>query len=352
MHKYLCLIFLLLTVVACSSVPPEIEVACDIDDEYNYHLKWETRPALTGNVRVYASTHPDQFDLTKQPDTVCPIADTYVTLPRHDDKTSRRYFRMIFDNKYARTTSARYVIIKDVENFRDIGGYESRTGHHVRWGRIFRSGELDSITPEGTARFNALGIRTLIDFRDIEDTSYPQNEIHLCNIIHLPGSLHYRNTLKSDLLDNKLKGEDAVAFMQNLNMALSVSGKNMLRAMFNQLLVEENYPILLSCINGKDYTGFAVALLLSALDIYRSEILFDYRLSNLKYDRRRYVLNIDKQPDATQEALTRILKADEKYILCALQQIEKEYGSIRNYLEKEIGLTGEKRKQLRQLLLD
>ena len=69
-------------------------------------------------------------------------------------------------------------------------------------------------------------------------------------------------------------------FMQDLYVAMVSGSKRAFKSMFNQLLVEDNYPIVLSCINGKDYTGFAVSLLLSAF----------------AYTRRRYHERLIRSP--------------------------------------------------------
>ena len=50
-------------------------------------------------------------------------------------------------------------------NFRDIGGYSTATGRSVRWGRVFRSDSLETLTPLDLARIDDLGIRLVCDLR-------------------------------------------------------------------------------------------------------------------------------------------------------------------------------------------
>lgn len=50
-------------------------------------------------------------------------------------------------------------------NFRDIGGYRGVDGRSIRWGRYFRAGRQDRMTPADLERLAEYGIRTQIDLR-------------------------------------------------------------------------------------------------------------------------------------------------------------------------------------------
>ena len=196
-----------------------------------------------------------------------------------------------------------------------------------------------------------MGIKKLIDFRDSEDIIKTSPELGFDNVINLPGSLHYRQNLLPRLEKEELRRGDANLFMQDLYVAMVSGSKRAFKSMFNQLLVEDNYPIVLSCINGKDYTGFAVSLLLSALDIPEDVIMNDYLLSNRYFDKRRTSFDPKNCCDETQEALSLIQSADSRFLSYTRDYIRQQHGSINNYLEEELGLTPEKKRQLKHLLL-
>ncbi|MGW1882636.1 tyrosine-protein phosphatase [Streptomyces sp. NPDC001970] len=64
----------------------------------------------------------------------------------------------------------RHIPFDRLHNFRDLGGYRTEDGRHlVRWGRLYRSDSLGGLGPAqgepDRARFEALGIRTVIDLR-------------------------------------------------------------------------------------------------------------------------------------------------------------------------------------------
>lgn len=51
----------------------------------------------------------------------------------------------------------------DCENFRELGGYTGLGGRHVKRGVLFRGPALCALhLPEDRARFDALGIRTVL----------------------------------------------------------------------------------------------------------------------------------------------------------------------------------------------
>ena len=59
----------------------------------------------------------------------------------------------------------RHLGLQGASNFRDLGGYPSSHGRHVRWRQLFRSNHLGQLTTSDTAVLHQLGIRTAFDFR-------------------------------------------------------------------------------------------------------------------------------------------------------------------------------------------
>ena len=69
---------------------------------------------------------------------------------------------------------SRNILIEGMNNFRDIGGYATDTGKHVKWGMLYRSDQLGNATEKGLAYFNTLGIKTIIDYRSLDEINkYP-----------------------------------------------------------------------------------------------------------------------------------------------------------------------------------
>lgn len=343
---------MLLALAACSTHSPDIDVACEIDTQDNYLLKWETTPKIEGDVQIFRSTDPEQFNTKEtKPVATVKIQNGYTTI-LNDQPDERYYFLLRFKNRYDLVVGPRAERLKYIENFRDLGGYKSRNGKEIRWGKIFRSGEFNTLTEGSIDRISNMGLHTLIDFRDNEDVIRINSGLGFDNVINLPGALHYRQNLVPRIKNEEIRRGDALLFMQDLYAAMVTGSRSAFKSMFNQLLVEDNYPIVLSCVNGKDYTGFAVSLLLSALDIPEEVIMNDYLLSNRYFDRRRCT-SVDPQSYSTetQEAVSLLQTADRRFLAYARDFIRQEYGSIDNYLECELGVTPEKKRELKHILL-
>ena len=91
-------------------------------------------------------------------------------------------------------------MMKDIEkirkdrNFRELGGYETTDGKHVKKGMFYRCGALADLNEEELAIVRSLGIKTILDLRSdyenvgqivkiislIKDATY---DLFYCNII-------------------------------------------------------------------------------------------------------------------------------------------------------------------------
>ena len=173
--KILSLFASVILLVGCSSNAPDIRAICLRDDIGNYVIKWETDPVMEGIVKMTVSDNPDLFT-NESPIIYANIKDgvaTYIT----NDNISRKYFRLSFNDKYPRIIGARSAVMDSVQNFRDLGGYTSTNGKTVKWGKVFRSGELSSLSEWDSIRLDNLGIKTIIDLRTNQETLPPLSNI-------------------------------------------------------------------------------------------------------------------------------------------------------------------------------
>ena len=108
----------------CSSGrAPEIRAICLRDDIGNYIIKWETAPILKGQVKVYTSTSPETIP-ENSPIAITNISSGKMTIVTNDP-SQRYYYLMVFNNKYRIKVATRNINIPGIQNFRDLGGYES-----------------------------------------------------------------------------------------------------------------------------------------------------------------------------------------------------------------------------------
>ena len=59
----------------------------------------------------------------------------------------------------------RRVHFEGATNFRDLGGYRTRSGAVVRWGRIFRADSLHGLSSDDLVLYETLGMRAVFDLR-------------------------------------------------------------------------------------------------------------------------------------------------------------------------------------------
>lgn len=347
--KIRCL-FIVLLAASCRGPQPDIQVACETDDVFNYIIKWDLYPYQEGTVKIYESTDPVRFNTRGVPVAELKISDGRVRLVANH-RLHRQYYLLRFNDRYDRVVGTRAPRIAGVQNFRDIGGYAATHDKHVRWGTIYRSGHLDSVDLLGIKALKQMGIRTVIDFRDSMEFRRPSRKLRLKNVVNLPIEIKSKWQVEERLMNDEFRRGDAAVFMQDVYMDLSTRYTDRFKSMFELLLEKDNYPVTIVCPYGKDFTGFAVAMILSALDVPEEVILDDYMLSNQYIDKSFLSKEVVRYSNSTQEAITKIMSADRKFLECTLKKIKKEYGSIDNYLDKEMGMNAEKRKELREILL-
>ncbi|MDR1644719.1 MAG: tyrosine-protein phosphatase [Tannerellaceae bacterium] len=338
---------ILFLTTGCASQMPEIYSLCQRDGIGNYIIKWETHPELDGEMKLYVSDNPDMSQAS--PAGYTPIHNgvmTYIT----NDNISRKYFRLLFDNTYEQTTASRLVMMDSVQNLRDIGGYLSSQGKFMRWGKVYRSGEIGRISAWDTLRLNKLKIKTIIDLRSMPEVMRSPIGYSKAKIVHIP--------IDSDMSDivgqirkGKVRKGDGSLFMQDLYLRYVTENRKEFAQALNLFLDEDNYPILFNCSLGKDRAGFLAALLLAALDMPEETILSDYVVTNDYLNLTRYANLVQELDSDAQEALTVILSANETFLNLALRKIKKEYGSMDKYLSEELQLTDKQKEKLKEMLL-
>lgn len=339
------------TLISCAtSNIPEIKTVCMRDDIGNYVIKWETFPPMEGSVRMYVSDVPDYFDRTS-PAGIVNIRDevsTYITI----DNITRKYFLLSFNDQYQYIVGSRSVTTDNIQNFRDLGGYVNKDDQTVKWGHIFRSGELDNMSMVDRVRLQSLAINTLIDLRTPGEYLLLNDFYSYIQKVHLPveSGLDQQEML-GRIRDGRMKKGDAIVAMQDAYLSyIDESSEQFARAL-DLFLDPANYPVLFYDTLGKDRAGFLAALILAALDVPEETIMRDYLYSNDYINYAALAPYASRLDYNGQEIATTLLSANELYLGVALKKIKKEYGSIEKYLEQKLNFTAKKREKLKEIML-
>jgi protein-tyrosine phosphatase len=266
---------------------------------------------------------------------------------RHDDPMQNRGSA----NPVRQSNDRRRIPIEGAVNFRDLGGYPAGEGRQTRWERVYRADNLGGLTEPDLVRLDALGLRTLIDFRvPMErqvspDRLPPGSSIRAVELGFLPaGTIEMLELVQAGTITPS-EIEERVIDGYRL---FCVDHVEEYRQTFAIALDADNYPLLMHCTSGKDRTGFAAALLLIALGVPREAVLEDYDLTN-RY--RRPVPHLFG-PETPGEVATLLLSAQPKYLEAALEEIDRVYSSFDAYLDRALGVDGSARARLIELLTE
>ncbi|WP_372747569.1 tyrosine-protein phosphatase [Litorivivens sp.] len=245
-------------------------------------------------------------------------------------------------------------------NFRDLGGYQSADGKTVRWGLIYRSDKLSDISSADEAYLEALEIRRIVDFRSESERLDAPNRVapdSSIRIVNKPIAIRAAavDQMIETITSSTTTAADMQQFLVNANREMVEKYTPVYREYLQELLVESSYPTVFHCTAGKDRTGFAAALVLSALGVPRETIVQDYLASN-DYN-REYIdkmvlyIKLGSLFRANDEAVRALFGVQERYLNEAFAAIDEHYGSMDNYLQQGLGIGPVERQQLRDILL-
>src|SRR5207302_9434642 len=104
---------------------------CELISPGVYRLDYQAS-SEAGGVEVFASSRPDRIDSAK-PVLTIRKTPAEVSIP---GQTGRIYFHLKPASGPTRVVSIRRLPLEGAKNFRDLGGYRTFDGHHVRWGLV------------------------------------------------------------------------------------------------------------------------------------------------------------------------------------------------------------------------
>lgn len=239
--------------------------------------------------------------------------------------------------------------LRGAPNFRDIGGYATGDGRHLRWGRVFRSSELSKLTPADAERVDKLDIMAVIDLRtEGERRQSPSIWLRRPQDVYESPKPSLAPVMQK-LLREAQTADGARAGIEGFYADMPDSYSAEYAALFHRIAAGE-LPILVHCSAGKDRTGVAVAVLMSAIGVPRDAVLADYALTEelvpMLPSAGRSAAPVGAATQATSvlgqlpEESQRVLwRSDPNYLTVALESIDREYGSIDAYVRRGLGVS-------------
>lgn len=249
----------------------------------------------------------------------------------------------------------RVLPFEGVFNFRDMGGYEAADGRKVKYGILFRSAELAGMTERDLNLLHSLEIRTIFDYRDDREAKQkPDPVIPGVNNIRVPAMRQEVPADMRELVRGNFFKKLTVESFAAMYVQMAINNPSFQRLM-SLIMNPDNLGILHHCAAGRDRTGIGAAFILLALGVPRDTIIEDYLLSN------QTLLPMNEQikeqlaqvlpPEEAADAIAKLTLRRE-FMEAVFSSIDENYGGAESFLEREFGLTVEKRAELQGYCLE
>ncbi|WP_245906592.1 tyrosine-protein phosphatase [Mycolicibacterium palauense] len=258
-------------------------------------------------------------------------------------------------------------------NFRDVA---ESTGGAIRPGLLFRSGELTRLDDTGIDQLRDLRVTDVADLRSAREVErhgadlVPGGvDVHLLPFVDVVAAVdgeapheHAFRRLMTEKPDAESTVDAAKRYMSEeyTRFATAPGASRAVHRMVT--LLSRGATVLTHCFAGKDRTGFGVAVVLGAAGVDRDAVMSDYLRSNaavpqlrvqvMEMISRRFDGNMPAEAaEFTETRLSDdVLGVREEYLSCALQVVEREFGSLQGYL-RAAGIDDDTVRGLRSALL-
>jgi protein-tyrosine phosphatase len=268
---------------------------------------------------------------------------------------------------------AQAILLDGVENARELGGY--RIGDKViKKNTLLRTGKLDQASAAAVSELSQkYRLQYITDFRMSEEqTASPDVTIpgceHLCTPVMETSDMNKPDpefiAAYSDPNSTPIDRFNLIYERNYINdtlypdFLLKKSGIRAYSVFFKTALsLDEGRAILWHCTDGKDRTGLAAMLMLSALGASKETIIDDYMLTNR--------FNEAKLSAAKKEAASHGFPPEKTDIFLfvsggvirhfmehAIDTLNDRYGSVCAYITQELGLADDDIRSLKDRFLE
>ena len=167
----------------------------------------------------------------------------------------------------------RWILLEGNSNVRDLGGWKTEDGRHIRQGLIYRCGEFDThmnLTAEGERRLTReLGIRTDLELRGADGQGGILTEAEM------------RSENGRPVLDKF--GIEWIYLPVRPYDTIFTPGllRDNYAACFEVLADESKYPLCFHCWGGADRGGTLALLAQAVLGVAKDDLVLDYEYTSL-----------------------------------------------------------------------
>lgn len=259
-------------------------------------------------------------------------------------------------------------ILPSLANARDLGGNIMPDGRRIKSGLLLRGGDLAHASDGDLATMSQkYHVAKVFDFRtSMEVRRAPDREVEGARNIWLPAFNEDNQTMAAMSLPQDayldlprwLAAHASEPKVQNVashlytDMVIEEFTQIQYAGFLQNILNTEDGAVYWHCSQGKDRTGIGAAFLLAALGADRELIMKDYELSNVFYrkDVEEGFASVSTQEE--REVILTFLGVNSRYFAAALDLIDKEYGSMQDFLTGTLLISEEDMHVLRDRYLE
>ncbi|NOY70334.1 MAG: tyrosine-protein phosphatase [Deltaproteobacteria bacterium] len=329
-----------------------IKIDVEAIDKTSIKVEWSgIEPGR--QVFVFLGTSQSTID-RKNPVAVSTSGHTRIT---GLDPLNRYYFEISVDGKAGVIAAPRRVIMDGAVNFRDLGGYATKDGRQVKWGRVFRADGLARLSDVDLKRMVRMKITRVFDLRSAAEMADAPDRLpdnRSIKHVHVPvthGDFDFVEAMK------RIKAGDTSWLTDDFMVKGYINNIESFPLAWGRIIGEAadagKGPLVFHCTGGKDRTGTCAALLLLALGVDEETVIYDHQLSNI-YIRQLLpqIYEMMASYGIDPEILFPYLTAPRECVEALLEHIRKNYGSATGYLVERGGMIPEEIERIKQGLLE
>ena len=257
--------------------------------------------------------------------------------------------------------------LEKVENARQLGGYYTEDGRRVKENMLLRSGKLINATEDDIAKLtDTYNLGTIVDLRTTSEIEQaPKPTIDGVEDIHVPildedsHSAAMTNIYGSDPVDALIgmATDGTLSDDMYITTITSESAKKGFAEFFQILLDnEEGKAVLWHCTGGKDRTGTAAVLLLSALGVDEDTILDDFALTNEFFKGKIDYMGAEaaKKTDDQEiiDGVRTLTGVSRDFMKKMIDSLTDEYGSVENFIIEALNVSKDAIVKLQDMSLE
>ena len=255
--------------------------------------------------------------------------------------------------------------LKSLKNTRDLGGFSTIDGRHIKPHKLIRSGHLASATKEDINKLiDTYSLRYVVDLRtEAEIHEKPENLPVCIERYFLPlldssflGIARDEYSIKSwfNMFESSDRDPEDI-FCDMYDILVFGERANIFVREFFDILLKSDNAVLWHCSAGKDRVGIMTMLVLLALGVDKETIIKDYMATryftagSIAYT--CFFGSFIYRTRRLRRCLAVLMDVRKKYLEKLFDKINNDYSSTEDFFYKQYGITEEELKLLKNKYL-